>query len=341
MFTVQEKNEIASYSLYISMDRWAPTCWRTLNNIVFGKRSKALHFSRLFDALAPLIPCPMCRDHLLKYLIDNPIGKDVAEWLVEFHNTVSKRIGAPLMLLEDVKSATCATLTNDEISASDDLFTFLFALATLYVPSKQREFMKKFLEELVLLFPIDAAVMAMSNATVALESAQTLFFFILTARNSALEAREKYSLFDAVERSAPPPLYETLGINEHSDIARMQILFQNRIENHRIARDGVYDRIKRETVQDSNIFRNEATKNIVRKEVEKNENPDLKDNTKKAEFHPTVGGEKTKRYTSDFTPDSVESSLSAEIFGIVIGGSILVVLTVIIILIYYKRKQKK
>jgi len=248
--TIQEKAEIARYGLLISMDRWAPACWRSLNYIAFGNEvvASSAKFSRLMSALTPLIPCPMCREHLQQYLIDHPLKEthDAGEWLVELHNSVSKRTGAPSMSYTDVKTETHLTLTAHEVQASNDIWAFLFVVATLYVPEKQKTFLRIFLEEVAFMFPVGAVTKAMGGSTLLLDSPKALFGYVLSARNSwaASCGEEEDSLFDAVERSAMPQLYETLGITDPSDAARLRVLFDARTHNHRLARDRAYERIK-------------------------------------------------------------------------------------------------
>ena len=52
-----------------------------------------------FEALAHLIPCPICREHYIKHIATHPIGphldrrSDLFRWTLLLHNEVNKSLG--------------------------------------------------------------------------------------------------------------------------------------------------------------------------------------------------------------------------------------------------------
>jgi len=64
----------------------------------YGHKKAAKEF---FEALAFLIPCPICRDHYTEFLKQMPITPfldsrdDLFKWTVALHNNVNKTLGKP------------------------------------------------------------------------------------------------------------------------------------------------------------------------------------------------------------------------------------------------------
>lgn len=64
----------------------------------YGHKKAAKEF---FEALAFLIPCPICRDHYVEFLKQMPITPfldkrdDLFRWTVTLHNKVNEKLGKP------------------------------------------------------------------------------------------------------------------------------------------------------------------------------------------------------------------------------------------------------
>jgi hypothetical protein len=64
----------------------------------YGHKKAAKEF---YEALALLIPCPICRDHYVEFLKEMPISPfldkrdDLFKWTVALHNKVNASLGKP------------------------------------------------------------------------------------------------------------------------------------------------------------------------------------------------------------------------------------------------------
>ena len=64
----------------------------------YGHKKAAKEF---YEALAFLIPCPICRDHYVEFLKQMPITPfldrrdDLFKWTVALHNKVNEKLGKP------------------------------------------------------------------------------------------------------------------------------------------------------------------------------------------------------------------------------------------------------
>jgi hypothetical protein len=316
-FTVAEKEEISSHSLGISMDRWAPACWRMLNAAAFGPQCQTQWFSRLLHSLVDVIICPMCQAHFLDYLTLNPppqdLGADVkacSAWLVDFHNDVSVRSGNPAMDLETVRSKTTAALsTGGGLQPAIDLFAFMLAVATLYRGSEQKQSMQTFIEEITNLFPVRAAADALEETPFDLASAATLFASVLAARNAWATTsgvdQPGWTLLEAIEQFAPPGLYESLGITDPTERLDLERRFQERVEGVREARKRAYDRINGTRAQ-----------------------PSLADYIEPASMLPSATATGTMTGTA---PPKGKAWTAAQLAGLVVGLVVLVILLSVII----------
>ena len=101
-------NKITFNNLLKNIDKglkpktWGPPCWYTLHAMAFGypdypNKEEKFHAYNFFTALPFMIPCSKCGKHCKEYIINNPPDIDskssLSNWLVGFHNTVSKRLG--------------------------------------------------------------------------------------------------------------------------------------------------------------------------------------------------------------------------------------------------------
>jgi hypothetical protein len=92
---------------------WGPGMWNALHSITFDFPENATEQDRqnyriFFHSLKYVLPCASCREHY-KQGIENdmPIELDnrdsISRWLVNFHNSVNKRLGKPEVSYESVK----------------------------------------------------------------------------------------------------------------------------------------------------------------------------------------------------------------------------------------------
>jgi hypothetical protein len=92
---------------------WGRSAWRTLHAIALTypdspstEQMKAV--KDLFYSLVHLLPCTSCRTNLdlelRKLPIENALKSREAlnDWLLELHNSVNQRLGAPLLTAKDV-----------------------------------------------------------------------------------------------------------------------------------------------------------------------------------------------------------------------------------------------
>ena len=85
---------------------WGPLFWHTIHITALGYSNEPTYSQKraakeFFEALAHLIPCPLCRSHyethLQKYPISPHLDKriDLFRWTVNLHNEVNKSLGKP------------------------------------------------------------------------------------------------------------------------------------------------------------------------------------------------------------------------------------------------------
>jgi hypothetical protein len=74
-----------------------------------------LNFIQWLTSFAPLVPCPGCQEHAMKYLLTHPIrartGDEAFEYTVEFHNVVNRMNGKPVYTPQQAEAeleARCA-----------------------------------------------------------------------------------------------------------------------------------------------------------------------------------------------------------------------------------------
>ena len=80
---------------------WGPGAWTLLHSVTFNYPEKPTQqdkneFSDFFYALANVLPCSVCQDHLKKHLNNLPIKfyleskETLTKWLFEIHNLVNQ-----------------------------------------------------------------------------------------------------------------------------------------------------------------------------------------------------------------------------------------------------------
>lgn len=85
---------------------WGPNCWQFLNAIAYAypanpTPTQKQEMQRFLGALAFILPCPMCREHLKRYISDT-LTPDVfagqlslMKWINDVHNDVNRRTNKP------------------------------------------------------------------------------------------------------------------------------------------------------------------------------------------------------------------------------------------------------
>ena len=85
---------------------WGPLFWHTIHitaigyprNPSYAQKKAAKEF---YEALAHLIPCPVCREHYTTHLEKMPLTphldrrEDLFKWTVQLHNEVNESLGKP------------------------------------------------------------------------------------------------------------------------------------------------------------------------------------------------------------------------------------------------------
>ena len=89
---------------------WGPLLWKFLHACTFAfpenpTREETLAFEKLIESLPKIIPCPDCKAHFTDFLKVSPpqatCGDVLDKWLVDFHNTVNKRLNKPVITLAE------------------------------------------------------------------------------------------------------------------------------------------------------------------------------------------------------------------------------------------------
>ena len=88
---------------------WGEGTWRLLHctaatfpKIPTEKDYRA--YTRFLHSMAPILPCRFCREHMAKFLKENPIRPILEKgrrsfmlWTIRFHNSVNKKLGKPIL----------------------------------------------------------------------------------------------------------------------------------------------------------------------------------------------------------------------------------------------------
>ena len=91
---------------------WGPPTWYALHAMSFGysdypTKEEKIHAYNFFSSLPFMIACGVCGKHCKEYIMKNPPNidskKELTKWLVDFHNTVSKRVGDKKIKLEELE----------------------------------------------------------------------------------------------------------------------------------------------------------------------------------------------------------------------------------------------
>lgn len=85
---------------------WGPFFWHTMHITALGYPTQPSYTQKraakeFYEALAQLIPCPVCREHYQTHLQKMPLSPhldrraDLFRWTVELHNEVNTMLGKP------------------------------------------------------------------------------------------------------------------------------------------------------------------------------------------------------------------------------------------------------
>lgn len=116
---------------------WGPKLWAVLhgigsragNSMAQTRRDEERELKWLFDHLETIVPCPECRDHIIKYRREHPLPRmasDYGRWIWAFHEAVNARLGKPSIgWSEDIGSSVVLTKAWAEfkISIKESLLT--------------------------------------------------------------------------------------------------------------------------------------------------------------------------------------------------------------------------
>lgn len=93
--------------MHLAPHVWGPIFWHTIHIVALGYPVQQPSYAtkraakEFYESLSMLIPCPVCREHYAKYIVENPISPsldkraDLFRWTVNIHNIVNKSLGKP------------------------------------------------------------------------------------------------------------------------------------------------------------------------------------------------------------------------------------------------------
>ena len=216
---IQQKKSIG-----ISINRWGPTYWRTLNYVTFGSSANLFNsavFVNLINILHDTIPCPSCASHFAVYLAAHPASKisskdEAQTWLVKFHNAVNKKAAktAVTMTEDEVK-----LITNGEMECGIDvvsMWEFVLINIALYSPVKQIPLMEICTAVRSLLPDRGASLVLMELASIIstpVSHEQALMKIIaFSERDPSLEASGPLTKQFFMQNFLSPGMYASYGV---------------------------------------------------------------------------------------------------------------------------------
>jgi len=92
--------------MHLPPEIWGPMFWATMHILSLAYPEEPTYSEKraakeLFNALAHLLPCPVCRNHYKETLQKLPVEtwldnrKSLVEWVWMVHNDVNQRLGKP------------------------------------------------------------------------------------------------------------------------------------------------------------------------------------------------------------------------------------------------------
>ncbi len=89
---------------------WGPSGWKFLHSIAFSypdepTKQQQQEVKNLFTALKYLLPCGDCCMNYSNEVGEIPVESNdkLSRWLVDFHNSVNKRLGKPTYNYDQIK----------------------------------------------------------------------------------------------------------------------------------------------------------------------------------------------------------------------------------------------
>ena len=90
---------------------WGPNAWIFLHSITMNYPKNPTNedkekYRTFFYSLGDILPCPQCKEHYQRNLIDYPIDlrnkEGLVKWLIKIHNNVNEINGKPILSYDDV-----------------------------------------------------------------------------------------------------------------------------------------------------------------------------------------------------------------------------------------------
>jgi hypothetical protein len=73
--------------LKTSIFGWSPNCWKWLHS------PSTVLTPELIKIVAQILPCNICRHHMMEYVVEHPPCNNLQEWVSDLHNDVNRRTG--------------------------------------------------------------------------------------------------------------------------------------------------------------------------------------------------------------------------------------------------------
>ena len=94
---------------------WGPFFWHTIHIVALGYPKSPTYTDKkcakeIYESLAYLLPCAVCREHYREHITKNPINTfldsrtDLIKWTIQIHNAVNQKLGKLEWSLEEVLS---------------------------------------------------------------------------------------------------------------------------------------------------------------------------------------------------------------------------------------------
>lgn len=91
---------------------WGPRFWFTMHTVAYfypddPTRDEMLHAKNFYESLQALLPCPACAAHYSRLLKTMPLDgaatsrTNLMTWVNSVHNEVNRRLGKPIVSLEE------------------------------------------------------------------------------------------------------------------------------------------------------------------------------------------------------------------------------------------------
>jgi len=103
--------------------------WAVIHQVALGApavmdASQSAAYMSFYAIIPQIIPCRSCGDHLLQTYTEIPIEKSLAgsatlfTWTVDLHNAVNKRLGKPIVTVEQAKAIWMGSQSATPVTAN-------------------------------------------------------------------------------------------------------------------------------------------------------------------------------------------------------------------------------